>query len=85
MPWTSMPQNEQVPGPPKGPKIMAQHPKIESIGSIGSIILPILEVQVCQNAKVASLTAPDPVNRPTNTHILGALAFHPTSHSRTGC
>ena len=35
-----------VPGPPKEPKIMAQYPKIESIGSIGSIILAILEVQV---------------------------------------
>ena len=33
------------PGPPKEPKIMAQYPKIESIGSIGSIILTILEVQ----------------------------------------
>ena len=35
-----------LPGPPKEPKIMAQYPKIESIGSIGSIILAILEVQV---------------------------------------
>ena len=26
------------PGPPKVPKIMAQYPKIESMGSIGSII-----------------------------------------------
>ena len=33
------------PGPPKEPKILAQYPKIESIGSIGSIILAILEVQ----------------------------------------
>ena len=36
----------ELPGPPKEPKIMAQYPKIESIGSIGSIILAILEVQV---------------------------------------
>ena len=35
-----------VPGPPKEPKIMAQYSKIESIGSVGSIILAILEVQV---------------------------------------
>ena len=35
-----------VPGPPKEPKIMDQYPKIESIGSIGSVILAILEVQV---------------------------------------
>ena len=35
-----------LPGPPKVPKIMAQYPKIESMGSIGSIILAILEVQV---------------------------------------
>ena len=27
-----------IPGPPKEPKIMAQYPKIESIGSIGSSI-----------------------------------------------
>ena len=32
----------QVPGPPKEPKILAQYPKIESIGSIGSIILAIV-------------------------------------------
>ena len=36
----------QLPGPPKEPKIMAQYPKIESRGSIGSIILGPLEVQV---------------------------------------
>ena len=35
-----------VPGPPKEPKRMAQHLQKESIGSIGSIILAILEVQV---------------------------------------
>ena len=35
-----------IPGPPKEPKIMAKYPKIESIGSIGSIILAILEVQI---------------------------------------
>ena len=35
-----------LPGPPKEPKIMAQYLKTESIGSIGSIILAILEVQV---------------------------------------
>ena len=35
-----------LPGPPKVPKIMAQYPKIESIGSIGSITWAILEVQV---------------------------------------
>ena len=35
-----------VPGPPKVPKIMAQYPKIESMGSIGSTLLGILEVQV---------------------------------------
>ena len=33
------------PGPPKEPKIMAQYPQIETVGSIGSIILAILEVQ----------------------------------------
>ena len=37
----------RLPGPPKEPEIMAQYLKIESIGSIGSIILAILEVQVC--------------------------------------
>ena len=35
-----------LPGPPKEPKIMARYPKMESIGSTGSIILAILEVQV---------------------------------------
>ena len=35
-----------IPGPPKEPKLMDQYPKIETIGSIGSIILAILEVQV---------------------------------------
>ena len=29
------------------PKIMAQYPKIERLGSVGSVILGILEVQVC--------------------------------------
>ena len=33
------------PGPPKEPKIMDQYPNMEGIGSIGSIILAILEVQ----------------------------------------
>ena len=37
---------QALPGPPKEPKIMAQYPKIESMGSIGSIILAILQVQV---------------------------------------
>ena len=36
----------QVPGPPKVPKTMAQYPKIESMDSIGSILLAILEVPV---------------------------------------
>ena len=40
-----MPLNSLL-GPPKEPKIMAQYLKIESTGSIGSIILAILEVQV---------------------------------------
>ena len=35
-----------IPGPPKEPKTMAQYHKIESMGSIGSIILALLEVQV---------------------------------------
>ena len=35
-----------LPGPPKEHKILAQYLKTESIGSIGSIILAILEVQV---------------------------------------
>ena len=35
-----------LPGPPEESRIMDQYPKIESIGSIGSIILAILEVQV---------------------------------------
>ena len=35
-----------IPQPLKVPKTMAQSPKIESIGSIGSMILDILEVQV---------------------------------------
>ena len=46
VPYTSnTPQNDIgkcLPGPPKEPKIMAQYPKIKSIGSIGSIILAIL-------------------------------------------
>ena len=32
-----------LPGPPKEPKIMAQHPQIERIGSLGSIIRAILD------------------------------------------
>ena len=39
-------QDKLLPGPPKEPKIMAQYLKIETIGSIGSIISAILEVQV---------------------------------------
>ena len=35
-----------LPGLTRVPKIMAQYPKIESIGSMGSIIWAILEVQV---------------------------------------
>ena len=35
-----------IPGPLKEPRIMAQYPKIESIGSIGSTILALLELQV---------------------------------------
>ena len=35
-----------VPEPPKEPKILARYPNIESKGSIRSIILAILEVQV---------------------------------------
>ena len=34
-----------APGLPKMPKAMAQHPKTESIGSMESIILGMLEVQ----------------------------------------
>ena len=41
-----------VPRPPKEPKIMALYPKIESIGSTGSIILAILEVQVAVDTQV---------------------------------
>ena len=40
-----------LPGPPKEPKIMAQYPKIETIGSIGSIVLAILEVQVIETIR----------------------------------
>ena len=36
----------KVPGPPKEPKMTAEYPNIESIGSIGSMILALLEVQV---------------------------------------
>ena len=36
----------QLPGPSSVPKIMAQYPKTNSISSIGSIILGILEVQL---------------------------------------
>ena len=36
----------RVPGPEKGPKIMAQYSEVESIGSIGSVILANLEVRV---------------------------------------
>ena len=42
----SLPGDSCVPGPPKVPKIMAQYPKIESMGSMGSILLAILEVQI---------------------------------------
>ena len=38
-----------VAGPPKVHKIMAQNPKKESMGSIGSILLAILEAQVDVN------------------------------------
>ena len=34
----------------KSAKIMAQYPKIESTGSIGSVVLAILEVQVCASS-----------------------------------
>ena len=46
-----------LPGPPKEPEIMAQYPKIDSMGSIGSIILAFLEVQerqtTCQSGEVS--------------------------------
>ena len=35
-----------LPGPPQEPNLMAQYHKIEAIGTIGSTILAILEVQV---------------------------------------
>ena len=35
-----------IPGSPKGPKIMAQYSKTETISTIGSIILGILQIQV---------------------------------------
>ena len=40
------PTNVCLPRPPKEHKIVTLYPKIESIGSTGSIILAILEVQV---------------------------------------
>ena len=40
--WGSL----RLPEPPKEAKRMAQYPKIERIGSIGSILLAIVEVQV---------------------------------------
>ena len=43
----------RLPGPPKEPNIVAQYPKIESIGSVRSIILPIWEVQVERHASVS--------------------------------
>ena len=46
-------RHEDLPGPPKEPKIMAQYSNIESIGSIGSIILAILEVQVVDDGTPA--------------------------------
>ena len=48
-------ENLGLPGPPKEPNIMAQYPKIESIGSIGSIVLAILEVQVSLSSGVSAL------------------------------
>ena len=42
--WDQVP-SEYKPGPPQAPKMMAQYPKIEKTGSIGSIVLGILEVQ----------------------------------------
>ena len=44
--WTLSLGTLFLPGPPKVPKMMAQHPKIESMGSIRSSALGILEVQV---------------------------------------
>ena len=41
-----MVQAYSLPGPPKEPKIIAQYPKIESIGSIGSIVFAFLEVGI---------------------------------------
>ena len=41
-----------VPGPPTEPKIIAQYFKIERIGSIGSIVLAILEVEVVVGAMI---------------------------------
>ena len=46
MAFLTLGANARMPGPPKEPKIMDQYPKIEGIGSIGSIILAILEAQV---------------------------------------
>ena len=46
-----------LPGIPKEPKIMALYPKMESMGSTGSIILAILEVQVDGKLRLASVRA----------------------------
>ena len=45
-------------GPARVPKIMAQDPRIESMGSIGSIILAILEVPVCLWVSLVRLLFP---------------------------
>ena len=54
--------------PPEAPKVMAQYSKIEnSIGSIGSIVLAILEVQVHTRIEVCR----PPWLHPTVTRGLG--------------
>ena len=60
---------------------MAQHPKMECIGSIGSIIFAILEVQV--NGKLAlggSFWFSIAAWRSLHQDILGALAFLRTNY-----
>ena len=52
----SDPSSVELPGPPKEPKILALDHKVKNTGSIGSIVLGILEVQVLSVQETQSQT-----------------------------
>ena len=59
----------------KEPKMMAQYPKIKSIGSTGSIVLAILEVQEIHRVQIVfmNLASRDPKEPPNSICVVLAV------------